>query len=139
MVDDKTGYIALTKFNSKASFETAGALKELKAAGAEKLILDLRGNPGGLLHEAVNIVKLFVPKGQLVVTTKSKIKSVISKAKTQADIYSWIAGYEEVRIIIKNLANPKLDREISYQMTRSKVEENLIEYIIQNKDLIKKY
>jgi carboxyl-terminal processing protease len=74
MVDDKTGYIALTKFNSKASFETAGAVKELKAAGAEKLILDLRGNPGGLLHEAVNIVNLFVPKSQLVVTTKSKIE-----------------------------------------------------------------
>ena len=74
MVDDKTGYIALTKFNNKASFETANAIKELKADGAERLILDLRGNPGGLLGEAVNIVNLFVPKGELVVTTKSKIK-----------------------------------------------------------------
>ena len=74
MVDDKTGYIALTKFNNKASFETASAIKELKAEGAERLILDLRGNPGGLLGEAVNIVNLFVPKGQLVVTTKSKIE-----------------------------------------------------------------
>ena len=74
MIDDKTGYVALTKFNRKASFETAGAVKELKAAGAEKIILDLRGNPGGLLREAINIVNLFVPKGQLVVTTKSKIE-----------------------------------------------------------------
>lgn len=74
MVDENTGYVALTKFNSKASFETAGAIRELKASGAEKIILDLRGNPGGLLHEAVNIVNLFVPKGQLVVTTKSKIE-----------------------------------------------------------------
>ena len=74
MVNDKTGYVALTKFNRKASFETAGAVKELKAAGAEKIILDLRGNPGGLVHEAINIVNLFVPKGQLVVTTKSKIE-----------------------------------------------------------------
>ncbi len=74
MVDDKTGYVALTKFNNKASFETASAIKELKAEGAERLILDLRGNPGGLLGEAVNIVNLFVPKGQLVVTTKSKIE-----------------------------------------------------------------
>lgn len=74
MVDAKTGYVVLSKFNSKASFETAGAIKELKASGAERIILDLRGNPGGLLHEAVNIVNLFVPKGQLVVTTKSKIK-----------------------------------------------------------------
>lgn len=74
MVDDKTGYVALTKFNSKASFETASAIKELKADGAERLILDLRGNPGGLLGEAIKIVNLFVPKGQLVVTTKSKIE-----------------------------------------------------------------
>jgi carboxyl-terminal processing protease len=74
MVDEKTGYVVLSKFNSKASFETAGAVKELKASGAERIILDLRGNPGGLLHEAVNIVNLFVPKGQLVVTTKSKIE-----------------------------------------------------------------
>jgi len=74
MVDDKTGYIALTRFNNKASFETVNAIKELKADGAERLILDLRGNPGGLLGEAVNIVNLFVPKGELVVTTKSKIE-----------------------------------------------------------------
>jgi carboxyl-terminal processing protease len=74
MVNDKTGYIALTKFNRKASRETANALKELKAEGAESIILDLRGNPGGLLSEAINIVNIFVPKGQLVVTTKSKVE-----------------------------------------------------------------
>jgi carboxyl-terminal processing protease len=74
MVNEKTGYIALAKFNAKASFETASAFRELKAEGAENLILDLRGNPGGLLHEAVNVVNLFVPKGQLVVTTKSKVE-----------------------------------------------------------------
>ncbi|MCF6295397.1 MAG: S41 family peptidase [Flavobacteriaceae bacterium] len=74
MIDDKTGYVALTKFNNKASFETASAIRELKADGAERLILDLRGNPGGLLREAIKIVNLFVPKDQLVVTTKSKIE-----------------------------------------------------------------
>ncbi|AXT18634.1 PDZ domain-containing protein [Flavobacteriaceae bacterium AU392] len=74
MVDDKTGYIALSRFNNKASKETADALKELKAGGAERIILDLRGNPGGLLIEAINIVNLFVPKGELVVTTKSKVQ-----------------------------------------------------------------
>jgi len=74
MVDDKTGYIALTKFTNKAYSETKNAIKELKADGAERLILDLRGNPGGLLGEAVKIVNLFVPKDQLVVTTKSKIE-----------------------------------------------------------------
>ncbi|GAA4234117.1 S41 family peptidase [Postechiella marina] len=74
LVDDKTGYIVLKKFNRKASAETNYALRDLKAQGAERIILDLRGNPGGLLNEAINIVNLFVPKGQLVVTTKSKIK-----------------------------------------------------------------
>ncbi|MEP5338846.1 MAG: S41 family peptidase [Algibacter sp.] len=74
MVDDKTGYIVLKKFNRKASAETNYALRDLKAQGAEQIILDLRGNPGGLLNEAINIVNLFVPKGQLVVTTKSKVK-----------------------------------------------------------------
>ena len=74
MVNEKTGYIALSKFTNTASKETADALKELKAEGAEKIILDLRGNPGGLLLEAINIVNLFVPKGQLIVTTKSKVE-----------------------------------------------------------------
>lgn len=74
MVDATTGYIVLKKFNAKASQQTAYALKDLKAQGATSIILDLRSNPGGLLREAVNIVNLFVPKGQLVVTTKSKVK-----------------------------------------------------------------
>ena len=74
MIDDQTGYIVLQKFNAKASSQTGYALKDLKAQGAKKIILDLRGNPGGLLNEAVNVVNLFVPKGQLVVTTKSKVK-----------------------------------------------------------------
>ncbi|TBN04011.1 S41 family peptidase [Hyunsoonleella flava] len=74
LVDEKTGYVVLSKFNRKASAETSYAIRDLKAQGAERMILDLRGNPGGLLNEAVNIVNLFVPKGQLVVTTKSKVK-----------------------------------------------------------------
>ncbi|MEO8933686.1 MAG: S41 family peptidase [Xanthomarina sp.] len=74
MINDKTGYIVLSTFNNKASSQTGYALKDLKAQGAQRIILDLRNNPGGLLHEAVNVVNLFVPKGQLVVTTKSKVK-----------------------------------------------------------------
>ncbi|NMH89645.1 S41 family peptidase [Flavivirga algicola] len=74
MVNDKTGYIVLSRFNNKAHYETNYALRDLKAQGAERIILDLRGNPGGLLNEAIKIVNLFVPKGQLVVTTKSKVK-----------------------------------------------------------------
>jgi carboxyl-terminal processing protease len=71
-IDDKTGYIVLTAFNRKTTQETKAALEKLKADGAERIILDLRGNPGGLLNEAVNVCNLFVPKGEVIVTTKSK-------------------------------------------------------------------
>ena len=74
MADKETGYIVLRKFNAKASQQTREALKDLKAQGAKQIILDLRGNPGGLLSEAINVTNLFVPKGELVVTTKSKVK-----------------------------------------------------------------
>ncbi len=74
LLDDNTGYIVLSKFNSKASSETIDALKNLKAEGADKIILDLRGNPGGLLSEAINVTNIFVPKGELITTTKSIVK-----------------------------------------------------------------
>ncbi len=83
MVNDNTGYIALSKFTRTASKETENALKELKADGAKSIILDLRGNLGGLLLEAVNIVNLFVDKGQLVVTTKSKVEKYNKTYYTQ--------------------------------------------------------
>ena len=74
LINEKTGYIVLSRFSRKAHAETNYALRDLKAQGAERIVLDLRGNPGGLLNEAIKIVNLFVPKGQLVVTTKSKVK-----------------------------------------------------------------
>ena len=74
MIDANTGYIVLKKFNTKAASQTSYALKDLKIQGAKSIILDLRGNPGGLLREAVEVVNLFVPKEQLVVSTKSKVK-----------------------------------------------------------------
>jgi len=85
MIDDKTGYIVLSKFNNKATSQTAYAIKDLKIQGAERIILDLRANPGGLLREAVGIVNLFVPKGQLVVTTKSKVKKFNKTYYTSRD------------------------------------------------------
>lgn len=81
-IDDKTGYIVLNQFNSKASLQTKEALEQLKRQGAEKIILDLRGNPGGLLNEAVNICNLFVPKNEVIVTTKSKIEKHNNVYKT---------------------------------------------------------
>lgn len=74
MIDSKTGYIVLSQFTDKAYAQTNYALRDLKAQGAKRIILDLRGNPGGLLNEAIKIVNLFVPKGTLVVTTKSKVE-----------------------------------------------------------------
>ena len=74
MIDDQIGYIVLRKFGDKASSETLSAFRSLKNQGAKKMILDLRGNGGGLLNEAVNIVNIFVPQNQLVVTTKSKVE-----------------------------------------------------------------
>ena len=85
MVNDNTGYIVLRKFNRKASSETIEALEALKAEGASKLILDLRGNPGGLLNEAVNVTNIFIPKDQLVVTTKSKVKKYNRTYLTKRD------------------------------------------------------
>lgn len=81
-VDDKTGYIVLSQFNKKATLETKEAFEQLKREGAERMILDLRGNPGGLLHEAVSICNLFVPKNEVIVTTKSKIEKHNNTYKT---------------------------------------------------------
>lgn len=83
MVGKETGYIVLTQFNAKASSETKAALLQLKADGAKNIILDLRGNPGGLLNEAVNICNLFVPQNEIIVTTKSKNENYNNTYKTQ--------------------------------------------------------
>ncbi|MCL5246591.1 S41 family peptidase [Cellulophaga sp. 20_2_10] len=83
MVDATTGYIVLNKFNQKASSQTKEALVNLKNEGAKKIILDLRGNPGGLLSEAINVTNLFVPRGELIVTTKSKVKKFNKIYKTR--------------------------------------------------------
>ncbi len=85
MVNESIGYIVLRKFNEKTSIETIGAVRALKNQGAKKLILDLRGNPGGLLSEAVNVTNIFVPKNQLVVTTKSKVQKYNKTYYTQRD------------------------------------------------------
>ena len=84
-IDDKTGYIVLSHFNKKAAYETKEALEQLKKDGAERIILDLRDNPGGLLNEAVNICNLFVPKNEIIVTTKSKIEKHNNTFKTSND------------------------------------------------------
>jgi len=75
LLENGVGYIALDRFSKTASSEVESALKLMLIDEAKGIILDLRNNPGGLLHEAVKIVNLFVPKGQLVVSTKSNIET----------------------------------------------------------------
>lgn len=86
MLDNHTGYIKLDEFTKDAGKNVLEAYKKLKAEGADKLVLDLRGNGGGLLNEAVNIVNIFVDKGQTVVSKKAKNveKSVTFKTTQKA-------------------------------------------------------
>lgn len=74
MLNDEVGYIKLSSFTDNCSGEVKDALLKLKEKNCKSLIFDLRGNPGGLLQEAVNIVNLFVDKGNDVVFTKGKVK-----------------------------------------------------------------
>ena len=74
ILENNIGYIALDQFSKNASNEVESALKFLLIDEVKGLILDLRNNPGGILQEAVNIVNLFVPKDQVVVSTKSNVK-----------------------------------------------------------------
>lgn len=84
MLDDEVGYIKLTGFTENASQEVKTALLELKNKNnAKSIVLDLRGNPGGLLNEAVDIVNLFVDRGIEVVTTKGKVKEWDKSYKAQ--------------------------------------------------------
>lgn len=83
IVRDSIGYIALQSFTDNCSKDFKKAFIELKQKGAKSLIIDLRDNGGGSLAEAVDIVGLFVPKGQEVVYTKGKIKQAENSFKTR--------------------------------------------------------
>jgi len=83
MATDNVGYIPLVKFNKKTTKQVKEALVALKKQGANKIILDLRGNPGGLLSQAVAVVNLFIPKGQLVVDTRSRVEKYNKEYKTR--------------------------------------------------------
>ena len=74
MVTEDIGLIELTDFTTDASQEVREALRDLKADGAEKIILDLRNNPGGLLGEAIRISNLFIDKGLKVVSMKGRVQ-----------------------------------------------------------------
>lgn len=84
MLKDNIGYVALTTFTRQAAANVKSAVESLRAENPNLagVVLDLRGNGGGLLNEAVDIVNLFVPKGEVVVTTRGKVKDWDRSYKT---------------------------------------------------------
>ena len=85
MLDDTTGYILQSGFTENVSSELRQKFVNLKKQGMKRLVLDLRGNGGGLMSEAVNIVSLFVPKGSLVVTSKGNTPDSFREYRTATE------------------------------------------------------
>jgi carboxyl-terminal processing protease len=81
------GYIRITEFGDNTGDELQEALDKLKSQGMKGLIIDLRGNPGGLLDEAVNVSQKFLPRGQLVVSTEGRDprENSVRKAEGKGD------------------------------------------------------
>lgn len=85
MLNDTTGYIGQSGFTTNVSSEFKEAFLKLKSQGMKKLVIDLRGNGGGLLDEAVKILSLFIPKNSLVVTAKGKNPSATMEYRTRTE------------------------------------------------------
>lgn len=81
LLDNKIGYVRLTQFGERTTAELDVALKKMKERGMQSLILDLRGNPGGLLDQAVEVCERFLPRGQLVVSTEGRSATKNSERK----------------------------------------------------------
>lgn len=85
MLDDTTGYILQSGFTENVSAEIRAKVLQLKKQGMKRLVFDLRGNGGGLMGEAINIVSLFVPKGTLVVSSKGNTADSYVEYRTKTD------------------------------------------------------
>ena len=85
MLDDTTGYILQTGFTENVAADVRARFLELKKKGMKKFVLDLRGNGGGLMSEAIDIVSLFVPKGSLVVSSKGNTESSVNRYYTTSE------------------------------------------------------
>lgn len=86
VIEDSTGYVILSAFTRGSSFELRQAIRYLKdSVGVNQLVLDLRGNGGGLLQESISIVNLFIEKGQEVVSTRGKKEEWMKSYSTMAD------------------------------------------------------
>lgn len=87
MATSDIGYVVLSKFNKKAAIQTKTAISELKKKGATKIILDLRGNPGGLLSQAVQVSNIFIEKDKLITSTKSVVDEFNKTYLTKRNAY----------------------------------------------------
>jgi len=88
MLQNKVGYVKLNSFTQTAASDVKSAIEKLQAQGMQELVLDLRGNGGGLLIEAVKIVNFFVAKNQVVVTTKGRVAEENRTYKTLEDPFA---------------------------------------------------
>ena len=73
MLDDKTGYIRLTRFSKNSGPEMRSAIKNLQTESASRIVIDLRDNPGGLLQSAIEILDMMTPKGSTLLSTKGRL------------------------------------------------------------------
>ena len=125
MIDNEIGYVKLNSFTSTASSDVGKALKYLKdSSGMKKLVFDLRGNGGGLLHESVNIVNFFIAKGKTVVATKGRLTDLNRDYKTlntsfdeEMPIVVLVDGYSASASEIVSGSLQDLDRAVIIGMT----------------------
>lgn len=85
MIDDTTGYIIQNDFTENVASDMRDIVLDLKKQGMKRLVIDLRGNGGGLMREAIGIVSLFVPKGSLVVSAKGNDVRTYQEYRTTTD------------------------------------------------------
>lgn len=85
MLDATTGYVKLGSFGARSAREVHDAVSQLRGRKAQKLILDLRGNPGGIVTEAVAMASEFLPAHSLVFSTRGRQRTVNQEYRTSSD------------------------------------------------------
>ncbi len=95
LIDDKIGYVRLLQFGEQTASDLRKALKKMKEQGMESVVLDLRGNPGGLLDQAVEICDFFLPRNQPILTTEGRKQSQLASFRSRG-----LVNYSDIRIAV---------------------------------------